>query len=47
MEGQLYEKINAGESMWKIEKSRGKTLLTLNLEKAQDKIWSTVLKGDP
>jgi hypothetical protein len=33
--------------MWKIEKSGNKTFLTLNLEKAQDKIWSTVFKGDP
>lgn len=33
--------------MWKIEKSAAKNLLTLNLEKAQDKIWSTVFKGDP
>jgi hypothetical protein len=32
--------------MWKIEKA-AKTLMTLNLEKAQDKIWSTVFKGDP
>ncbi len=33
--------------MWKIEKAAAKTLMTLNLEKAQDKIWSTVFKGDP
>jgi len=33
--------------MGKIEKAAAKTLMTLNLEKAQDKIWSTVFKGDP
>lgn len=30
-----------------MDKSFGKTFLTFNLEKAQDKIWSTVFKGDP
>ena len=32
--------------MWRIEKAKGKNLLVLNLEKAQDRIWSTVFKGD-
>ena len=46
LEGQLYEKINSGDSYWKLEKSGNKAFIILNMEKAQDKIWSTVFKGD-
>lgn len=31
IEGELYDRINAGESVWKIERNSGKTFLTFNL----------------
>lgn len=34
IEGELVERINASESMWKVEKLAGKSFITLNLEKA-------------
>ena len=46
IEGELVERINASESMWKVEKLAGKSFITLNLEKAQERIWGTVFKGD-
>ena len=43
----MVERINTEESMWKIERTGKEAFLTLNLEKAEEKIWSTVFKGDP
>ena len=35
IEGELYEKIDASESVWKIETIKGKCYLNFNLEKAE------------
>jgi len=32
--------------MWKVEETGGKKFITLNLEKAEERIWATVFKGD-
>lgn len=47
IEGELVERINTSESVWKVEKTGAKTFITLNLEKAEERIWGTVFKGDP
>lgn len=46
LEGDLYEKIAVSNSFWKVEKSGKQTFIVLNLEKAEERIWSTILKGD-
>ena len=33
--------------MWKVEENGGKKFITFNLEKAEERIWATVFKGDP
>lgn len=44
IEGEFYDWVKAEDSTWSIEE--GERLL-LNLEKGQENIWKTVLKGDP
>jgi hypothetical protein len=43
LEGEFYEKIKVEESFWSVEDDN---YLMLNLEKAREGIWGTVLKGD-
>lgn len=45
--GELVERINTSESYWKVEKTGSHVFINLSLEKAEEKIWSTVFKGDP
>lgn len=33
--------------MWKIDRTGGKSFINLNMEKAEERIWGTVFKGDP
>lgn len=48
LEGKLFDKINSGEndSTWLIENTNGNTYLVLSLEKANEKIWATIIQGD-
>ena len=39
----MYDKIKADDSIWTIEDSK---LVLLNLEKNEENIWKTVIKGD-
>jgi len=43
LEGEFYDKIKVEESYWSLEDNN---YLLLNLEKAREVIWGTVLKGD-
>ena len=43
IEGELYDKVKAEDSIWTIEENK---LLLLNLEKNEENIWKTVIKGD-
>ena len=43
IEGELFDKIKAEDSIWTIEESK---LLLLNLEKNEENIWKTVIIGD-
>lgn len=42
IEGEWYDRIKADDSTWSLD---GPSII-LNLEKAQENIWKTVLKGD-
>jgi len=42
LEGDLYERIKADDSTWSVDDDS----LIFNLEKANENIWKTVLKGD-
>jgi hypothetical protein len=44
IEGEFYDSVKGEDSTWSIEE--GERFL-LNLEKGQENIWKTVLKGDP
>lgn len=43
LDGELYDKIKADESFWTME---DECLLVLTLEKGQENIWKTIIKGD-
>ena len=43
LEGEFYDKIKVEDSFWSVEDNH---YLMLNLEKAREVIWGTVLKGD-
>ena len=43
LEGEFFDKIKVEDSFWSIEDNN---CLMLNLEKAREIIWATILKGD-
>lgn len=43
IEGDFFEKVKVDETLWSVEDSK---FLVINLEKASEVIWNTILKGD-
>lgn len=43
VEGELYDKVKPEESVWDIEDNEK---LIITLEKGQENIWKTIIKGD-
>mmetsp|Transcript_32205 Transcript_32205/g.39928 ORF Transcript_32205/g.39928 Transcript_32205/m.39928 type:complete len:141 (-) Transcript_32205:234-656(-) len=43
LDGELFERVKVDDSFWNIEDQE---FLNINLEKAEEKIWKTILVGD-
>ena len=43
IDGELFERVKVDDSFWNLE---DKEFLNINLEKMEEKIWTTVIKGD-
>lgn len=43
LDGELYGRVKADDSFWNVE---DKEFLNINLEKAEEKIWTTIIVGD-
>lgn len=47
LEGKWHKKVNSEECLWNLERSGGKSTMTLTLEKKEGRNWwNTVLEGD-